>query len=301
MDSPSVQEDGELSNQGSNEDDFSDLFVVDSTPTESRNSSIDVPVYEKKFIEVLQVQPKQAEDDKPKRLKAPQNMCWNCGGDHSLRDCQERKNYEAINYNRQLFMNKQSQKHSKASRYHLDDEQKYPHIQAGKISKRLRRALGLQSNQLPRHIYRMRCLGYPPGWVEEAKVSHSGLFLFNSEGQEVADPGFEDGEVVAAGSKDKFDIKKIIEYPGFNCPCNSDTIDETEFLNSKPMAEKDSINFLKTMWQPKAVKAYKRRKMNSLDTSGSSKDSKAKTRSLLLLDDMELDSEGAIISFFTDS
>lgn len=47
------------------------------------------------------------------------------------------------------------------------------------------------------------------------------LLLFT----EVADPGFEDGEVVAAGAKDKFDTKKIIEYPGFNCPCGPDIID----------------------------------------------------------------------------
>lgn len=73
--------------------------------------------------------------------------------------------------------------HVLLSRYHLDDQQKFPHIQPGKISRRLRRALGLQSNQLPRHVYRMRSLGYPPGWVEDAKVSHSGLSLFNSEGQ----------------------------------------------------------------------------------------------------------------------
>ena len=186
-----------------------------------------------------------------------------------------------------------------SSRYHLDDEQKFPHVQPGRISRRLRRALGLQSNQLPRHIYRMRVLGYPPGWVEEARVSHSGLSLFNSDGQEVADPGFEDGEIVAEGAKDKFDIKKIIEYPGFNCPCGPDIIDETERLNSIPMTEKDSIQRMVTVWQPKAVKSYKRRRMASADTSGTPKSlatSSDKKSSLLLLDDMELDSGDAASS-----
>lgn len=46
---------------------------------------------------------------------------------------------------------------------------------------------------------------------------------------EVADPGFEDGEIAAEGAKDKFDIRKIIEYPGFNCPPSPDTIDVSSF------------------------------------------------------------------------
>lgn len=281
-----VQEDGELSN----DTDFSDLFVIDSTPAVVK-SNLDTPAYDTKFSEVLQVQKKEDVDTKPKRPKPPQNSCWNCNGEHSLRECKAPRDHEAINRNRLIFQSKQGPR-PKASRYHLDSDQKYPHIVAGRISKKLYRALGLQRNQLPRHIYRMRTLGYPPGWVEEARVTHSGLTLFDSQGQEVAESGFESGEIVSEGAKDKFDFKKIIEYPGFNCPCGPDTIDETERLNSKPMAERDSIKFMKTMWQGKAVKAYKRRKMNTSDTSGTPD----KKGSLLLLDDMELDSEDAASS-----
>lgn len=291
--SSNLQEDGELSDDGDSGQDSGDLFVVDCQPTENHDRS-DVPVYDKKFDEVLQVQTKTDRKDKPKgpkRAPPPANTCWNCGGGHSLRECEEPRNFEAISRNRNIFMSKNSRSSNKAVRYHLDDQQKYPHVQAGKISKRLRRALGLLPNQLPRHIYRMRCLGYPPGWVEEAKVSHSGVSLFNSEGKEVADPGFEDGEIVAEGAKDKFDIKKIIAYPGFNCPCGEDVLEEFEWLNSKPMAEKDSIKFMKTMWQDKAVTAYKRKKMNTSE-SGTPKAPSNKKRSLLLLDDMELDSDG---------
>lgn len=35
------------------------------------------------------------------------------------------------------------------------------------------------------------------------------------------DPEEEDGEVSEPGSKDKFDIKKIHDYPGFNVPASS--------------------------------------------------------------------------------
>jgi hypothetical protein len=42
---------------------------------------------------------------------------------------------------------------------------------------------------------------------------------------EVAEPNTEEGEIIAEGSKDKYDINKIISYPGFNVPCSPDTID----------------------------------------------------------------------------
>ncbi|KAK3927489.1 Zinc finger CCHC domain-containing protein 8-like protein, partial [Frankliniella fusca] len=281
---PNLQEEGELSNDA----DCDDLFVVDSTPSVAK-SYRDTPVYDTKFSEVLQVKKKEDVDSKPKRARAPQNSCWNCNGEHSLRECPSPRDYDAINRNRVIFMSKQGPR-PKASRYHLDEEQKFPHIVAGRISKKLQRALGLQRNQLPRHIYRMRMLGYPPGWVEEAKVTHSGLTLFDSQGEEVAESGFEQGEIPAQGAKDKFDFKKIVEYPGFNCPCGPDIIDETERLNSKPIAERDSIKFMKNMWQGKAVTAYKRRKMNTSDSS-STPGKHDKRGSLLLLDDMELDSE----------
>lgn len=71
----------------------------------------------------------------------------------------------------------------------------------------------------------MRRLGYPPGWMEEARLQHSGLSLFNSEGVAEQDSD-EEGEIVNPGDKDKYDINKIIEYPGFNVPAPEGTRDE---------------------------------------------------------------------------
>jgi hypothetical protein len=42
---------------------------------------------------------------------------------------------------------------------------------------------------------------------------------------EVAEPDMEEGEIIAEGSRDKYDIKKIISYPGFNVPCSPGTVD----------------------------------------------------------------------------
>jgi zinc finger CCHC domain-containing protein 8 len=65
----------------------------------------------------------------------------------------------------------------------LDDEQKFAAFVPGQISSKLRKALGLAKHQLPKHIYKMRTLGYPPGWMEDARISHSGLTLYDSQGK----------------------------------------------------------------------------------------------------------------------
>jgi zinc finger CCHC domain-containing protein 8 len=72
-------------------------------------------------------------------------------GNHSLRDCEEPRNYVAINKNRKSYNSKRG---SLNVRYHLDDNQKFGHFIPGQISSKLRKALGVKDNELPRHIYR---------------------------------------------------------------------------------------------------------------------------------------------------
>lgn len=74
----------------------------------------------------------------------------------------------------------------------------------------------------------MRLLGYPPGWLEEARLQHSGLSLFNSDGVAEADPNEEEGEIITDVDKDQYDIKKIYDFPGFNVPCPPGTIDVSD-------------------------------------------------------------------------
>ena len=69
------------------------------------------------------------------------------------------------------------------SRYHLEDGNRFAEFVPGQISAKLRKALGLPGYCLPRHVYRMRLLGYPPGWLEDARISHSGLALYDSQGK----------------------------------------------------------------------------------------------------------------------
>lgn len=149
-----------------------DVFMIDTLPTDKKNNK-EVPSYDKITETLLHLEAKvdliSGNADKPKR-----NSCWNCGGDHNLRDCKEPRNMANISKAKQLFTK------TKAERYHLDVEQKFAQHSPGTISENLRDALGLRKRELPLYIYKMRLYGYPPGWLEEAKVAHSGLTLFTS-------------------------------------------------------------------------------------------------------------------------
>ena len=46
-------------------------------------------------------------------------------------------------------------------------------------SSKLSGALGLRREELPRYIYRMRDLGYPPGWLRHAEIRQSGITLYH--------------------------------------------------------------------------------------------------------------------------
>lgn len=149
------------------------IFMIDTLPTEKTNEK-EVPNYKSEFDNVLDDTNENIAETKENDEK-PKGNCWNCGGDHSLRDCKEVRDINQINKSKQAFMK------TKSERYHLDVDQKFSHLVPGRISEELREALGLRKRELPQYIYRMRIYGYPPGWLEDAKVLHSGLTLFNSD------------------------------------------------------------------------------------------------------------------------
>lgn len=159
----------------------SDIFQIDVTPTAKKIIMKDVvPEYRSSstilFNDNLNDSLKSndaADDARPMRRA---NLCFNCNGEHAIRDCKEPKNFAKIRANRQRFSVGKT-----AERYHIDVEQKFAKYQPGVISDDLQMALGLQKNELPMHILKMRALGYPPGWFENAKVQSSGLQLIGSQ------------------------------------------------------------------------------------------------------------------------
>lgn len=49
-------------------------------------------------------------------------------------------------------------------------------------SEELLEALGIDGTTLPPLIYRMRQLGYPPGWLKEAEMENSGITMYDGNG-----------------------------------------------------------------------------------------------------------------------
>lgn len=154
--------------------DDTDMFMIDTLPTDKVHKS-EVPSYKSvtEALKRMNANRKDAANDANDKPKS--GGCWNCGGDHNMRECKEPLNRENIARGRQSFQR------TKTERYHLDADQKFAHFLPGTISESLREALGLRKRELPLYIYKMRLYGYPPGWLEEAKVTRSGLTLFNAE------------------------------------------------------------------------------------------------------------------------
>ncbi len=57
------------------------------------------------------------------------------------------------------------------------------HCSVSHYSKSLREALGLDERQVPPYIFQMRTLGYPPGYLKQAEVLHSGLTVYDVKGE----------------------------------------------------------------------------------------------------------------------
>lgn len=105
----------------------------------------------------------------------------------------------------------------------------------------------------------MRNLGYPPGWLEEARLEHSGIILYNSDDLKEFDPDDELGEIPDPESKVKYDVKKLHDFPGFNVALPSGVRDTFWHPEHKAMHSKERM--LATLIGRKAEDGYKRKKM----------------------------------------
>ncbi|CAH1645895.1 unnamed protein product [Spodoptera littoralis] len=275
---PEDLNDSEALNNTSEISEESSLFFIDTDPCVDRPNI--VPRYRQATTLISNTPEKEASP--PPLRRGP--TCFNCDGGHQLRDCTLPRDHARIAEKRKAMNS------SRVGRYHVEDEQKYGHLIPGRISGQLRHALGLKRNELPLHIYRMRLLGYPPGWLEEARISHSGISMFDSMGNAIQDPEEEEGEVAEPGSKDKFDIKKILDFPGFNVPASSRYIEESQQFGLPPMSEQDSKMAMLQYLAPNAMKAYKRKKLTFFPSASTNTTLEGQA-------EMELDSGDEVTQF----
>ncbi|NWX11731.1 ZCHC8 protein, partial [Aegotheles bennettii] len=193
----------------------------------------EIPKYQQVFSQILSLDGQEIQV-KPK--SRPKPHCFNCGSeDHQMKDCPKPRNAARISEKRKEFMEAcgEASNQNFQQRYHAEEvEERFGKFKPGVISGELQDALGVSDKSLPPFIYRMRQLGYPPGWLKEAEMEHSGLALYDGKGQEYG--GTED-EGSNPPKRITYDVSKLINYPGFNISTPSGIPDEWQIFGSIPM------------------------------------------------------------------
>lgn len=263
----------------------SDTFLIDKTPSSSNLKSLDdepTPSYRNSFGRIVLTNDKESEAKRKSNTSTPKNACFNCDkGGHNLRDCPEPRNMKKVNKARNEFNRKEL-------RYHDDNENEYGNLVPGVITNDLKAALGLSGSQIPLHVYRMRLLGYPPAWIEEAKIHNSGLSLFVEKDRKQLQPGVDDGEM--EDNDFKYDVQKIFEYPGFNVPADQPFLDLYRMYNVPPMMPQHSKEELIRSLGDVFVNGYKKTKLKRseiVDMNGTLNCSTDKTTHII--SDMEIE------------
>lgn len=84
-----------------------ELFVVDTNPSLTSSKRSKAAKYNTKFfIEDLPKTDAEDEDSKKPKNTPTTQTCFNCGKNHALKDCTEKKDYKKINSAKQLFRSK---------------------------------------------------------------------------------------------------------------------------------------------------------------------------------------------------
>ncbi|XP_053135708.1 zinc finger CCHC domain-containing protein 8 isoform X2 [Hemicordylus capensis] len=193
----------------------------------------EIPKYQQVFTQILSLDGQEIQV-KPKR---PKPHCFNCGSeDHQMKDCPQPRNAARISEKRKEFMDACGEVGNQnfQQRYHADEvEERFGRFKPGIISEELQDALGVTDQTLPPFIYRMRQLGYPPGWLKEAEMEKSGLTLYDGE----ASPGneMEEEEYYQQNQSITYDVSKLINYPGFNMSPPTGVTDEWRTFGSIPL------------------------------------------------------------------
>uniref|UniRef100_A0A8D0H644 Zinc finger CCHC domain-containing protein 8 n=1 Tax=Sphenodon punctatus TaxID=8508 RepID=A0A8D0H644_SPHPU len=193
----------------------------------------EIPKYQQVFSQILSLDGQEIQV----KAKRPKPHCFNCGSeDHQMKDCPKPRNAARISEKRKEFMDAcgEASNQNYQQRYHAEEvEERFGKFKPGIISDELQDALGVTDKNLPPFIYRMRQLGYPPGWLKEAEMENSGLALY--DGNESAGGETENEDSYQQNKCVSYDLSKLINYPGFNISTPSGIPDEWRLFGSIPM------------------------------------------------------------------
>ncbi|XP_050227598.1 uncharacterized protein LOC126677154 isoform X2 [Mercurialis annua] len=151
--------------------------------------------------------------------------CFNCGSySHSMKECRKPRNNAAVNNARKQHKSKRNQNAGSrnATRYYQNSSGgKYDGLKPGSLDAETRKLLGLRELDPPPWLYRMRELGYPPGYLDpDGEDQPSGITIFADE--DVKEE-HEDGEITQTDNPEP-PRKMTVEFPGMNAliPENAD-------------------------------------------------------------------------------
>ncbi|XP_054551360.1 zinc finger CCHC domain-containing protein 8 isoform X2 [Talpa occidentalis] len=252
----------------------------------------EIPKYQQVFSHIVSLEGQEIQV----KAKRPKPHCFNCGSEeHQMKDCPMPRNAARISEKRKEYMDACGETNSQnfQQRYHAEEvEERFGRFKPGVISEELQDALGVTDKSLPPFIYRMRQLGYPPGWLKEAELENSGLALY--DGRDDADGEAEAGEVQQHQSV-TYDLSKLVNYPGFNISTPKGILDEWRLFGSIPMQacqRKDVFaSYLTSNFQSASVRSGSSKRSSSQSSPGSPKKQKKDSGSAASPADMELDSD----------
>ncbi|KAK0416888.1 hypothetical protein QR680_012736 [Steinernema hermaphroditum] len=211
-------------------------------------------------------------------------VCFNCEGDHVLANCHEPRDNEKIRLAANKFKRESTGGTPRNSRETGSAGGSYGNtkFRPGRISNKLRAALGLRSDDIPSWIYRMRRLGfidgYPPSYLKQAIVFEddpASLLSFN-----FIDDKLNQKEDQADQSK-SFALptirkEKIIWYGGYNKYFSNLYDREGNAFRIPPFEsfvaqlEKDVQSRAKGDWEHQKRSRAQKRKMFSNEEASSS-------------------------------
>ncbi|TEA41354.1 hypothetical protein DBR06_SOUSAS7910024 [Sousa chinensis] len=254
----------------------------------------EIPKYQQVFSHIVSLEGQEIQV----KAKRPKPHCFNCGSEeHQMKDCPMPRNAARISEKRKEYMDACGETSSQnfQQRYHAEEvEERFGRFKPGVISEELQDALGVTDKSLPPFIYRMRQLGYPPGWLKEAELETSGLALY--DGKDGADGETEAGEV-QQNKIVTYDLSKLVNYPGFNISTPRGIPDEWRMFGSIPMQpcqQKDVFaNYLTSNFQAPSVRSSSKRS-SSLPRPSSPKKQKKEGSLAASPADMELDSDAEV-------
>nr|BAB30977.2 unnamed protein product [Mus musculus] len=250
----------------------------------------EIPKYQQVFSHIVPLEGQEMQV----KAKRPKPHCFNCGSEeHQMKECPMPRNAARISEKRKEYMDAcgEASGQSFQQRYHAEEvEERFGRFKPGVISEELQDALGVTDKSLPPFIYRMRQLGYPPGWLKEAELENSGLALY--DGNDDADGETETGEI--QNKNVTYDLSKLVNYPGFNISTPRGIPDEWRMFGSIPMQacqQKDVFaSYLNSNIQSPSMRSSGKRS-SSQSSPNSPKKQRKEGSAAASPADMELDSD----------